>query len=135
MRRTTHPLPLAAWLAMFFFASSALADTAQPVKQMSDELRESISRIVILPIAGESNESITGTYGKETRGLAGGMAKGAEIGQFPVEVGQVPIAIPIPILREIGMLFGGVSGALERRTQELYDRMAEDLATEVTVGA
>lgn len=131
MRRTTLSYSQIAWLAMMLIGNPVLAQTAQNVKQMSDELRDSISRIVILPVAGEGGEAITGTYGQETRGLAGGMAKGAEIGQFPVEVGQVPVVIPIPILREIGMLFGGVSGALERRTQELYDRMAEDLATEV----
>jgi hypothetical protein len=116
---------------MLLFASSTLADTAQPAAHMSSELRDSISRIVILPIAGESGEAITGTYGQETRGLSGGMAKGAEIGQVPVEVGQVPINIPIPILRELGMIVGGLTGAMERRTQDLRDRMTEDLASEV----
>jgi hypothetical protein len=116
---------------MLLFASPAPADTAEPVTHMSDELRGAISRIVVLPIAGESGEALTGTYGQETRGLSGGMAKGAEIGQVPVEVGQVPINIPIPILREIGMIVGGITGAVERRTQDLRDRMAEDLASEV----
>ena len=116
---------------MLMFAGPALANTAQPVTHMSNELRDSISRIVILPISGESGEAITGTYGKETRGLSGGMAKGSEIGQVPVEVGHVPVNIPIPILREIGMIFGGITGGMERRTQNLRDRMTEDLASEV----
>lgn len=98
---------------------------------MSVELRDSVSRIVILPIPGESGEAITGTYETETRGLAGGAAQGAEIGQVPVEVGQVPVNIPIPLLREIGMLVGGITGAVERRTQDLRDRLTEDLASEV----
>ena len=106
----------------------ALVAVADP---MSEELRESVSRIVILPIPGDSGEAITGTYDRETRGLAGGAAQGAEIGQVPVEVGQVPVNIPIPLVREIGMLVGGITGALERRTQDLRDRLTEDLASEV----
>ena len=98
---------------------------------MSEDLRSSVGRIVILPIPGESGEAITGTYDKETAGLAGGAARGAEIGQVPVEVGHVPVNIPIPILRELGMLVGGLTGAAERRTQELRDRLTEDLASEV----
>jgi hypothetical protein len=106
----------------------AFAADADP---MSEELRDSVSSIVILPIPGESGEAITGTYETETRGLAGGAAQGAEIGQVPVEVGQVPVNIPIPILREIGMLVGGITGAVERRTQDLRDRLTDDLASEV----
>ncbi len=106
----------------------ALVAVADP---MSGELRESVSRIVILPIPGESGEAITGTYETETRGLAGGAARGAEIGQVPVEVGQVPVNIPIPLVREIGMLVGGITGAVERRTQDLRDRLTEDLASAV----
>ena len=131
LRPISPAICLTAIVTMLVLASSTLADTAQPVTHMSNELRDSISRIVILPIAGESGEAITGTYGQETRGLSGGMAKGAEIGQVPVEVGHVPINIPIPVLRELGMIVGGLTGAMERRTQDLRDRMTEDLASEV----
>ena len=131
MRLTGHFLILAACAATFLSGNQARADSAQPVTHMSDELRDSISRIVILPIQGDSGEAITGTYNKETQGLTGGMAKGSEIGQVPVEVGQVPINIPIPVLRELGMIVGGITGAMERRTQDLRDRMTEDLASEV----
>jgi hypothetical protein len=98
---------------------------------MSEELRSTISRIVILPIAGEGGESMTGTYGKATPGLGGGMAKGSEIGNIPVEVGQVPVSVPIPILREIGMIFGGITGASKTYIQDLRDRMSRDLSREV----
>lgn len=98
---------------------------------MSEELRSAVSKVVILPIDGESNEAITGTYKKDTDGLQGGMARGAQIGQIPVEVGQVPINVPIPILRELGMLFGGLKGATKRQIQDLRDRMVEDLSREV----
>lgn len=98
---------------------------------MSEELRGEVSRIVILPVPGESNESVTGTYGRETDGFAGGAAKGAEMGQVPVEVGHVPINIPIPILRELGMLWGSIRGGADRLKQNLRDRMSDDLATAV----
>ena len=103
----------------------------QLLPQMPDEIRDTVSRIVILPTAGQSNESITGTYDEETLGLAGGMAKGAGVGTVPVEVGHVPINIPIPIVREIGMLVGGIAGARQRTVQDMRDRMVDDLAKAV----
>ncbi len=120
------------WLPVAFTAVAALAETQPPlVTHMSEELRELNTRIVILPTAGESGESVTGTYGEQTAGLHGGIAKGAEIGQVPVEVGHVPVNIPIPILRELGMLFGGVKGGVQRQMQEMRDRMTEDLSKAV----
>ena len=104
---------------------------AQPLPQMPDEVRDAVSRIVILPTAGQGNESITGTYEEETLGLAGGMAKGAGVGTVPVEVGHVPINIPIPIVREIGMIVGGIAGVRQRTVQDMRDRMVDDLAKAV----
>ena len=118
-------------ISVLLAASALLLTAAASAEPMSDELRGTISRIVILPVPGESDENITGTYGEQTDGLAGGMAKGAGMGQVPVEVGHVPVSIPIPFLREIGMLVGGMTGALERRTQDLRDRMSDDLASAV----
>lgn len=131
LQRGQAGLVAAAMAVMLLFSGLALSDSAQPVTHMSDELRDSISRIVILPIPGQSDEAITGTYGEDTRGLYGGIAKGAEIGHVPVEVGQVPINIPIPVLREIGMIVGGITGSMERWTQDLRDQMTDDLASEV----
>jgi hypothetical protein len=122
------------WSISQVFAVALIgAGLASPVvaAPMSEELRAEVSRIVILPVPGESNESITGTYGRETDGFAGGAAKGAEMGQVPVEAGPVPISIPIPILRELGMLWGSIRGGADRMKQDLRDRMSEDLATAV----
>ena len=111
---------------------SAGGENAAPLAtHMSEELRAANSAVVILPTAGDGNEAVTGTYGQKTAGLAGGMVKGAGIGQVPVEVGHVPVSIPIPILRELGMIVGGITGGVKRRIQEMRDRMVEDLAQQV----
>ena len=94
---------------------------------MSDDIRSSVSKIVIYASATASSEQVKGTYNKETDGFLGGMEKGSEFGQFPVEVGGVPIAIPIPILREIGMIAGGIKGEAQERIQEFRDRLTDDL--------
>ncbi|MBT8083489.1 MAG: hypothetical protein KJP08_03300 [Gammaproteobacteria bacterium] len=113
------------------FAAAMLATVVTmpaSAQSMSEELRESIGRIVILPVDGESSEAVTGTYGRETLGLAGGIAKGADMGTVGIEPGGIPIGLPIPFLREIGAIAGGIFGASDRMRQELRDRMAEDLA-------
>lgn len=107
------------------------AIASQAPTHMSEELRATISRIVILPINGDASESVTGTYGKKTLGLAGGVAKGSGVGSIPVEVGHVPVNIPIPLLREIGMIVGGITGSAQRQVQELRDRLTEDLSDTV----
>jgi len=111
--------------------ASAEAVAPQPATHMSEELRKTISKIVILPINGDASESITGTYGKETLGLAGGVARGSGVGSIPVEVGHVPVNIPIPLLRELGMIVGGITGSAQRQVQELRDRLTEDLSDAV----
>ncbi len=97
------------------------------VPHMPDSVRTSVSKIVILPTDGRSSESVKGTYDRKTDGVLGGMARGAGIGTIPVEVGPVPIGIPIPILRELGMLVGALTGGADRKLQEFRDRLTEDL--------
>jgi hypothetical protein len=101
---------------------------------MSEELRASVSKIVILASAGASSENVTGSYNKETPGLLGGMADGSQIGTIPVEVGPVPVGIPIPILREIGMIFGAISGGAKAEIQEFRDKMTDDLGQRRVLG-
>ena len=112
-------------------ANDEVVQSATPAKEpathMSEELRASVSKIVILASPGASSENVTGSYNKETPGLLGGMADGSKIGTIPVEVGPVPVGIPIPILREIGMIFGAISGGTKAEIQDFRDRMTEDL--------
>ena len=107
------------------------ADVRPSAAHMSDELRASVSKIVILATEGANNETVTGTYRNKTPGFLGGMAKGAEMGSIPVEVGGVPIGIPIPILRELGMIAGAISGKTKRELQEFRDRLTQDLKSAV----
>jgi hypothetical protein len=114
-------------------AWSAEEEVAGPavVSHMPDSVRSSVSRIVIIPTDGSNSEKVTGTYDQKTAGVLGGMAKGSEIGTIPVEVGHVPINIPIPILRELGMLYGAIRGGTDRQIQEFRDRLTEDLRSAV----
>ena len=120
LQRTREVLAVAVLAAVFAVPASA--------QSMSEELRDSISRVVILPVDGESSEAVTGTYGRETLGLSGGISKGADMGTVSIEPGGIPIGLPIPFLREIGALAGGIFGATDRFRQDLRDRMADDLA-------
>lgn len=99
----------------------------QSATHMSEEVRASVSKIVILASGGQSGEAVTGDYEKSTPGLLGGMADGSQIGTLPIEVGGVPIGIPIPILRELGMIVGAISGSAKREIQDFRDALTEDL--------
>lgn len=101
------------------------------VPHMPDSVRTSVSKIVILPTDGSSSESVKGTYDRKTDGVLGGMSKGAGLGTIPVEVGPVPVGIPIPILRELGMIAGAIVGGTDRKLQEFRDRLTEDLRNAV----
>lgn len=95
---------------------------------LPEEHRTSIRKIVVLPGVLPSSGAVTGSYQKKTDGLIGGIDKGGEIGIFRKEVGGIPIGFPIPVLRQLGQLFGGVSGTIKRQTQEFRDSLTKDLA-------
>jgi hypothetical protein len=124
-------LASAAWAVAAEQGVSPEAVAPQAPTHMSEKLRSTVSKIVILPVNGDADEAITGTYGKETLGMAGGVVKGSGMGSIPVEVGHVPINIPIPFLREIGMIVGGITGSAQRQVQELRDQLTEDLSDAV----
>lgn len=101
---------------------------ANPVAtHMPEDVRGSLTKVVILPTEGKSGQVVTGSYEQATPGFQGGAAKGSEIGVIPVEVGGVGVGIPIPILREIGMITGALIGGTVSEMQEFRDALTDDL--------
>lgn len=102
-----------------------------PVEQsghMSEALRSSVKKTVV--VAGESppSDEISGTYEKETAGLIGGASQGSRLGTVSQEIGGVNLNFPIPILTIPGAIFGGLSGATKREIQEFRDALTDELA-------
>lgn len=95
---------------------------------MSEALRASVKKTVV--IAGESppSDEISGTYEQETAGLVGGMNEGSRLGTVSQEIGGVNVNFPIPILTIPGAIFGGLSGATKREIQEFRDALTDELA-------
>ena len=98
-----------------------------PGAAMSDALRASIAKVVMMPGESPVNEEVDGTYKKSTHGLAGGMIAGSGATTINKEVGPVNLSIPIPILQLPGMIAGGIAGATQREIQEFRDTLTKDL--------
>jgi len=96
---------------------------------MSEVLRSSINKVVIVPGEGPADQAVTGSYKKGTAGLYGGMAAGQQAGTIiSKDVGVVSVGIPIPILTYPGMIIGGIAGATQKEIQEFRDTLTKDLA-------
>ena len=80
---------------------------------MSEALRSTVKKLVVLPTPTPANEAVTGTYDKETPGLVVGADEGSRIGTVTQEVGPVNVNFPIPGLQIPGAIFGGLSGAAQ----------------------
>lgn len=101
---------------------------AQSQSHMSEELRSSVQKVVVLPGRSPASQATTGTYGKESPGLLGGMQAGSRIGDgVSTDIGGIPIGIGFPILRLPGMLFGGLSGKAKQEIQDFRDALTADL--------
>ena len=94
---------------------------------MSEADRSSVKKVVIVAGLSPSDQAVKGTYDQDTPGLIGGMNEGQRIGNIPLEVGGVAVNIPIPILAIPGAIFGGLSGASERRVQDFRDAMTDEI--------
>ncbi len=105
------------------------AAAAEPT-HLSEARRGDIRRLVVISNWTGTDQDLSGTYGKDTPGLVGGMERGSRIGRIYKEVGPVPVYIPIPGLALPGAIFGGLTGAAKREVQEFRDRMTEELARE-----
>ncbi|MGB5738195.1 MAG: hypothetical protein WBM54_02520 [Woeseia sp.] len=107
--------------------SDPQAANAAPALHMTEALRTSLQKVVVVATRSQADEAVSGTYEKGTPGLMGGVAAGSRLGRFSKQVGPVPIVIPIPILTIPGAIFGGLSGAAKREIQEFRDALAEEL--------
>ena len=96
---------------------------------MSEDARNSVRKIVVLPMPTPAGQAVTGDYENETLGFGAGAAKGSEIGKgVQTEVGGIPVGFPVPILSLPGAIIGGISGYSKREMQEFRDGLTRDLA-------
>lgn len=108
--------------------AAAEAENAVLPSHMSEGLRASIDKVIIIAGAVPARQDVTGSYEKPTPGLVGGMDKGWEKGTIRKDIGGVPVTFPIPVLQAAGAIFGGISGMTQREIQEFRDALTEDLA-------
>lgn len=116
---------LATWCQAAYPQHTAGPD---PLAQMSDALRSSLEKVVVIAGQAPTTQEVSGTYEQEQAGLIGGMNDGARIGTVSKDIGGVPINFPIPILSNIGMVYGGLTGAAKEKIQDFRDAMADELA-------
>ena len=94
---------------------------------MTEHVRATMSKVVLMPGESPTREDIEGDYDKETHGLWGGAVAGATASTTSVQAGPVPIYIPIPMLQIPGMIAGGIAGATQKEIQDFRDALTEDL--------
>jgi hypothetical protein len=94
---------------------------------MSEALRASIKKVVVVPGDSPAERGVSGDYRKATAGLYDGIVSGAGMGTVSTDVGPISINYPIPILQLPGMIFGGIKGSTEREIQEFRDALVKGL--------
>jgi len=103
--------------------------TSESQAHLSEGLRSSIKKVVVLPGRSPASQAVTGSYEEETAGLIGGAQSGSSIGKgVGTDVGPVSIGIPFPILTLPGAVIGGISGKTKREIQEFRDELTDQLA-------
>lgn len=109
-------------------AEAAAAADAPAASHLSEALRSSIGKVVVLSGRSPVNQATTGSYEKETKGLLEGAVSGSQIGKgVGTEVGPVSMRIPIPILTWPGAIVGGIIGMTKGEVQDFRDALTEDL--------
>lgn len=94
---------------------------------MKEALRSDVDKVVVYSGRGVADDDVSGTYGKATEGLVGGIDAGSRIGTIDTEIGPVPVYFPIPGTALPGAIFGGIRGLTRREMQELRDKLTEQL--------
>lgn len=125
---------LLAWMLLITVGSEpAVAveppDTPALPTHMSEAVRSSVKKVVVLPSPSPAGRAVTGSYEDETKGLIEGSISGSEIGKgVGTEIGPVSVGVPFPILTLPGAIFGGISGATKRQIQDFRDELTDELA-------
>ena len=120
--------------ATFFPGAAISLQTSAPLSSdsqthMSEALRTSIKKVIVLPGTSPTDQTTIGSYGKATPGLLDGMQQGSEIGRgVTKEIAGIPFSIPFPFLTLPGAMIGGMSGVAKRELQEFRDALTADLA-------
>lgn len=102
-------------------------ESAPAASHMSEALRASLRKVVIVPGESPAERAVSGTYEKGSAGLYGGMAAGGSMSTVSKDVGPVMVNIPIPILQLPGMIIGGIAGSTQKRLQDFRDALTDDL--------
>jgi len=121
------------WTAQGTASSVPLSGNPGPnstESHMSEALRSSVHKVVVIAGQSPAGQAVTGSYSKETAGLAGGMEAGSRLGTITPNIGGVPVNIPIfPVLAIPGAIFGGLGGATQREIQEFRDELTEEIVS------
>lgn len=117
----------ATWLSARAAQNRENSEPESPT-HMSEMLRSSIDKLVVIAGASPADAEVTGSYEKQTAGLIGGMDAGDRATTISKDVGPVPIDIPIPIIKWPATIIGGIAGTTQREIQEFRDALTEDLA-------
>jgi hypothetical protein len=95
---------------------------------MSEELRSTIKKLVVIAGVSPSSQEITGSYEQATGGLIGGMDAGSRATTIEKDIGGVPVSFPIPVITWPATIIGGLAGTTQREIQDFRDALTEDLA-------
>ena len=98
---------------------------------MSEDIRASIDKIVVIASPTPPRRNISGDYEKDTLGVLGGADAGVDAVTINKEIAGIPISLGHPIFSIPAAIIGGISGASKRRAQELQDALTDDLAKAV----
>lgn len=96
---------------------------------MPESIRASISKVVVVAGQSPTPQEITGSYEQAQPGLVGGMDEGSRVGTISKDIGPVPVGFRIPVISNIGALFGGLSGAAKKKMQDFRDALTDELAS------
>lgn len=109
-------------------ARAVQAISVHPQAYLSESVRTTIKKAILIGAESPPQEEISGSYRKDTAGLVGGMNEGSRLGTVSQEIGGINVNFPIPILTIPGAIFGGLSGATKREIQAFRDALTRELS-------